>query len=169
MQLTELVAAASEQAIESMESTQGPLTTFTLLLRPNVKKGNLQVTVTKFASEFPEQSLEHAQASLRANTGILMYALASPSSVTINGRAWEAVLIECGTPESEEGEMYAQCYEQQQAGLFKKKIQILPFGEPFLVSKCASRLWTPEKPSNQSLDDWHWVGELPEEITSSTG
>ena len=173
MQLTELVTQASAKAIASMESTQGVLNPFTLLLRPSVKKDNLQLTVTKFASELPEQSLQQAQASLKSNVGILMYALAWPSSVTMNGRTWDAVLVECGTPESDEGEIYAQCYEQQRIGLFKTKFRILPFGEPFIVSKCASKLWSTQKthqqPNLQAFDDWHaWIGVLSEQRRQET-
>jgi hypothetical protein len=164
MQLTQLVTEASEKAIASMENTQAALIPFTLLLRPSAKRGNLQVTVTKFASELPEQSLQHAQASLKSNAGILMYALAWPSSVTINGRTWEAVLVECGTPDAGEGAIFAQCYERKKIGLFKKKFRILPFGEPFVVSKCTSRLSSSRKSDDQVFHDWQgWVGVLPEQ------
>jgi hypothetical protein len=163
MQLTEFVTEATKHAIVSMESTQAPLIPFTLLLRPSVTKDTLLLTLTKFASELPGQSLQHAQASLRSNTSILRYALAWPGSITINGRSWEAVLLECGTPESEECAVYAQCYEHQRAGLFKTKFRILRFGEPFVVSRRTSRLWRSKTSHSQPFHDWQaWVGVLPE-------
>jgi hypothetical protein len=159
MQRSELVMEASARAIAIMESTQTPLIPFTLLLKPSFATERFQVTVTSFASEIPGQSLQHAQASLKSNAGILMYALAWPSSVTINGRTWEAVLVECGTPKCEEGAIYAQCYEQQRVGLFKTKFRILPFGEPFVIRSCTSKLWNPQNSNNPPVHERQpWVG-----------
>jgi hypothetical protein len=142
MQLNELVKKAAEQGIGSIEGAQRPLVPFTMLPRPDLTDA-FQVTVTRFASEFPEQSLRTAQSSLRPNSGVPMYALAWRGSVTMEGREWDAVLIESGESETEEGAIYAQRYELQKAGLFKNKRVTVPIGEPVITGRCTSRLWSP--------------------------
>jgi hypothetical protein len=142
MQLNELVKKAAEQGIGALENPQRPLVPFTMLPRPDLTDAS-QVTVTRFAAEFPEQSLQTAQSSLRPNSGVPMYALAWRGSVTMEGREWDAVLIESGESESEEGAIYAQRYEMQKSGLFKTKHRTIPIGEPVITGRCVSRLWSP--------------------------
>ena len=142
MQLNELVKKAAEQGLGSMANPRQPLVPFTMLPRPDLTD-TYQVTVTRFAGEFPEESLQVAQSSLRPNSGVPMYALAWPGSVMIEGREWDAVLIESGESESEEGAIYAQRYEMQKSGLFKTKHRTVPIGEPVITGRCTSRLWSP--------------------------
>jgi hypothetical protein len=150
MQLSELIKKAAEQGIGSIEDARRPLIPFTMLPRPNATPENGQVTVTRFASEFPEESLQHAQSSLRPNSGIPMYVLAWNGSVTVEGREWNAVLIESGESQAEEGAIYAQRYELQKSGLFKKKRRKVAVGEPLKTSPCRSRLWSPGQSDKQA-------------------
>src|ERR1044071_9944299 len=154
MQLNDLVKRAAEQGVGAIKDAFEPMIPFTLLSKQGVTADSTQVMVTRFASELPEQSLQQAQASLRPGSGVAMYALAWPGSVRIDGRAWDAVLIESGDAESEEAAIYAQCYELQISGLFRKRCRSVAVGEPVIADTCISRLWSPRTAVNQAQRDW---------------
>jgi len=143
MQLSELIKKAAEQGIGSIEDAEQPLIPFTMLPRANAATEEGQVTVTRFAAEFPDESLQHAQSSVRPNSGIPMYVLAWDGSVTVEGREWDAVLIESGESQAEAGAIYAQRYELQKSGLFKRRRRTVAIGEPVKTGECRSRLWSP--------------------------
>jgi hypothetical protein len=70
-----------------------------------------------------------------------MYAIAWDGFATVEGRKWDAILVEVGEATQRNGKVYAQRYEAKEKGLFSKKLRNVAVGEPLLVGAIPSRLW----------------------------
>ncbi|HVL08083.1 MAG TPA: hypothetical protein VM512_02850, partial [Burkholderiaceae bacterium] len=91
---------------------------------------------------FLEESLQQAQGSIVPGPGIARYAIAWDGYVTVEGRKWDAILVEAGDASAPDGMLLAQRYEAKEAGFFSKKRRNVGVGNPLAVGSTPSRLWT---------------------------
>jgi hypothetical protein len=141
MNLALLTKRALESALKSIESAEGPLIPFTFVLDANPDLANRTLVQTRFAAEYLDQALSRAQASIAPSPNASMYAIAWDGFATVEGRKWDAILVEVGEATERDGKVYAQRYEAKEKGLFSKKLRNVAVGEPLLVGAIPSRLW----------------------------
>ena len=140
MELSDLVGKAIDHGIGSIEDAQGPLIPFTLVLQDNPDPRERKLTLTRHVGEYLEEGLLAAQTSITPKSGSLMYALAWDGFVTIDGRKWDAILVEAGDSLNPDGIIFAQRYETRETGFFSKKRRNVTVGDPIKVRATASRL-----------------------------
>lgn len=71
-----------------------------------------------------------------------MYAIVWDGYATLEGRKWDAILVEVGESIRPTGAIYAQRYEAKEQGIFSKKRRNVAVGKPQLVGSAPSRLCT---------------------------
>ena len=102
---------------------------------------NRQLTLHRFMVEYLEEGLQAAQDSIAPSPEISMYAVVCDGFVTIDGRKWDAILVEAGESTAAEGVIMAQRYEVKETGLISKKRRNAAVGSPLETSTVPSRLW----------------------------
>lgn len=127
---------AIDHGFESIQDGGGPLVPFTMVSEQSGKK-----QLTRFASERIEDGVEKAKASVVASGATAMYAIVWDGFITLEGRRWDAILVEAGEASQEFGALFSQRYIQNKKGLFRKA-RCERIGNPTLVGKPQSRLWT---------------------------
>jgi hypothetical protein len=135
-----LTDRAFEHALKSIEGAEGPLTAFTFVLDSNPDRRNRTLALTRYATEHLEQGLQQARQSIGPNPNASMYAIVWDGFATVDGRKWDAILVEVGE-NAPQGALYAQCYEAKERGFFSKKRRNVAVGKPLLVGAVPSRLW----------------------------
>lgn len=140
MRLNDLVKRAAEHAVRSIEDASSPLVPFTMQLHPDADPRNSQLLLARHAAETLEESLQNAQDSVTPNPVASMYAIAWDGFITLEGRKWDAILIEAGESQLEDGAIFAQPYELRKKGLFGK-MRNVAVGELVQAGPCKSRLW----------------------------
>jgi hypothetical protein len=141
MDIKLLTDRAFEHALKSIEGAQAPLIPFTFVLDSNPDPRNRTLVQTRFATEYLEQGLQQAQRSVVPNPNASMYAIAWDGFATLDGKKWDAILVEVGENTAPKGAIYAQRYEAKEQGFFSKKLRNVAAGEPLLVGAVPSRLW----------------------------
>ena len=142
MQMSAIALKALQHGLKSIEDIEGPLVPFTLVLDTNPDLANRTMTLTRYAGELLEDSLRAAQESIVPSKEKSMYAIAWDGFATIDGRKWDAVLVEAGNADEPEGVLMAQRYEGKMVGLFSKHHRNVAVGDPIHVGSAPSRLWT---------------------------
>lgn len=142
MNLSLLISRAAQYGIEGVEDADGPLIPFTLVLDANPDLTERTITQTRHVSEYLEEGLESARNSVKPDPNATLYAIAWDGFVTVDGRKWDAILIEAGESDSPDGVIFAQRYEPEETGLFTKKRRNVAVGGPLEVRKVPSRLWS---------------------------
>ena len=140
MDIKLLTERSIEHALRSIEGAEGPLIPFTFVLDANPPR-NRALVLTRYAVEHLEQGLQQAQQSIAPNPDLSMYAIVWDGFATVEGRKWDAILVEVGETGQPQGAIYAQCYEAKEQGFFSKKLRNVAVGKPQLVGSVASRLW----------------------------
>jgi hypothetical protein len=147
MDLASLSQKALEHGLGSIEDNLGPLIPFTLVVdESHPDPTERRIVLTRFAAEFLEESLQQAQGSIVPGPGIARYAIAWDGYVTVEGRKWDAILVEAGDASAPDGMLLAQRYEAKEAGFFSKKRRNVGVGNPLAVGSTPSRLWVGERP-----------------------
>jgi hypothetical protein len=141
MRLSAIALKALQHGLESIADIQGPLVPFTLVLDTNPDLRNRTMTLTRYAEELLEDSLHAAQNSIFRSKEESMYTIAWDGFVTIEGRKWDAILVEAGNADEPEGVLMAQRYEGKMVGLFSKRRRNVAVGDPIHVGSAPSRLW----------------------------
>jgi hypothetical protein len=139
MELSDLIGKAIDHGLSSVEDARGPLIPFTLVLQDHPDPKQRQLTLTRHAGEYLEDCLLAAQNSITPESGGLMYSLAWDGFVTIDGRKWDAILVEAGDSFNADGVIFAQRYEAKETGFFKKKRRNVAVGDPIRVRSAPSR------------------------------
>jgi len=142
MQMSAIALKALQHGLKSIEDIEGPLVPFTLVLDTNPDLANRTMTLTRHAGELLEDSLHAARDSIVPSKEKSMYAIAWDGFATIDGRKWDAVLVEAGNADEPEGVLMAQRYEAKMVGLFSKRHRNVAVGDPIHVGSTPSRLWT---------------------------
>ena len=146
MNLVDLVQKAARHGVDSIESALGPLIPFTFVLDANPDQARRQLMLTRHALEDLAECLQAAQASIRPDPNSSMYAIAWDGYVTVEGRKWDAVLIEAGESGNAEAVIYAQRYELKEKGFFNKRRCNVAVGAPIATQPAPSRLWSGNNP-----------------------
>lgn len=132
VKLNDLMFQVLDHALASIKESGGPLIPFSIIEDASGEK-----KLTRYAAERLEDG--EAQAKKRIEEmkeGIVRYALAWDGFVTIQGKKWDALIIEAGDKVSPTGILLCQRYQKK--GLFRKGVE--PVGNPGLLEKPASRI-----------------------------
>lgn len=87
-----------------------------------------------------EAMLQGLREGLTPGPGRALYAIAWDGLATVEGRKWDAILVEVGTATSVEADVVAQRYEVRETGFFRKTRRAVAVGEPMLAGAMRSRL-----------------------------
>ena len=142
MDVSAIASRALEHGLNSIEDIDGPLTPFTLVVDANPDLRNRAMALTRHAAETLEECLASAQDSILPGADKTLYAIAWDGYVMVDGRKWDAILVEAGSAEASDGILMAQRYEGTTVGLFKKRRRNVAVGAPLHVGLVASRLWS---------------------------
>src|SRR5687768_9928579 len=127
----EFIFLALDHGFGSIEDASGPLVPFTLTISREGEKA-----LTRFAVERLEDGVEQAKHHIENEKHKLqMYAIAWDGYVTIDGKRWDAILVEGSERDAESAFLFCQRYEK--AGLIKKRN--VAVGNPALLDKPVSR------------------------------
>ena len=141
MDIKLLTDRAFEHALRSIESAEAPLIPFTFVLDANPDLRNRTLVQTRYATEYLDQGLQQAQHSIVPNPNASMYAIVWDGFATLDGKKWDAILVEVGEATAAKGAIHAQRYEAKEQGFFGKKLRNIAVGGPLLVGAVPSRLW----------------------------
>ena len=130
--LNDITFMAIDHGIHSIADGVGPLIPFTI-----IEKSNGEKVLARFVTERIEDGLGKAKKHIEENKAdIERYAIAWDGFVTIEGKKWDAILVESGDKFQDNGYLMCQRYERK--GLIKKKNE--QFGNPALIEKPISRI-----------------------------
>ncbi|MCA9107305.1 MAG: hypothetical protein KDA83_17955 [Planctomycetales bacterium] len=134
-EFADLFFLAIDHGFESIEDGAGPLIPF-VLTQSFAGERDLH----RFVTEELSDGVMRAQAYVEENrTSIRMYAIASDAYITIDGKKWDAILVEAGDSSSPVGAVFAQRYQAGKKGFFRKA-KNERVGNPALISHPVSRL-----------------------------
>jgi hypothetical protein len=132
-ELNDLMFLALDHGFASIEDKSGPLVPFVM-----VRTISCQKTMHRFVCERLEEGVKKAKAYIEANKSELeMYAIAWDGYVTLEGKRWDAILVEASERSNELGFLLCQRYETK--GTFKKKNHAV--GNPALIDRPVSLLF----------------------------
>ena len=134
-EFADLFFLAVDHGFNSIQEGGGPLTPFTMVVRKSGER-----LLVRFAADSLEEGVEQAKASIRPSEEIAMYAIALDGFITLEGRKWDAILVEAGESNSKSGVMFCQRYLPAKKGLFRNA-PCERVGNPALVGRPQSRLW----------------------------
>jgi hypothetical protein len=133
IEFNDLMFNALDHGIASIKENAAPLIPFVLYQNRTGER-----ELRRFITETLEQGLAEARNHiLSKNLNINAYAIVWDGYITIDNRKWDAILVEAGSSESEDGFLLAQRYETK--GLLKKKNS--PVGNPVQIGKPKSAIF----------------------------
>jgi len=135
-EFADLFFLAIDHGFGSIESAGGPLIPLTLVVGASGEK-----KLTRFALERLEEGVEQAKASVNGSSDVRMYAIAWDGFVTLEGKKWDAILVEAGESINKSGVLFAQRYAPAKKGIFRKS-KCERIGNPALIAHPPSRLWS---------------------------
>lgn len=130
-----LFLLALDHGFNSIEEQGGPLIPFTITATIGGEK-----TLARFAAEFLEEAVEHAQNSINKDRAtILRYAVAWDGYITMEETRWDAIFVEAGDRSSPVAYIFCQRYrpveDPEALGVVYERV-----GNPALVEQPPSRL-----------------------------
>ena len=125
---------AIDHGFDSIEGGGGPLVPFTMVVEPSGKK-----QLTRFVTNRLEDGVEKAKSSITPSQGLSMYAIAWDGFVTLEGRKWDAILVEAGESSDEFGVLFSQRYVRRRKR-FLQKPRCERVGNLALIGRPHSRL-----------------------------
>jgi hypothetical protein len=137
-----LLSRALEEGLSSLRDSSDPIFPYVMIYddsHPDPRMRSLEVR--RFVGEDLGASVAQAHESVIPQPGWAMYAIGWDGYATIEGRKWDALLVEIGQRDQPEGRVVAQCYEPTTVGRFRKAHKNLPVGEPVLAQTHTSKLW----------------------------
>jgi len=132
---------AAEYGLKYLQEVGSPLIPFSLYFVPNEDPRNSQLHYTRHNADTLALGLEAAYANVKATSGIPLYAIAWDGYVTIDSKKSDAILIEVGQSDKEEGVIYAQRYEERRKALIRKTLTQVPVGEIVHAGVVKSRIF----------------------------
>ena len=130
--LNDITFMAIDHGMESIKDDAAPLIPFAIYFENKGEK-----KIERFLTERLEDGPDKAKERIDSLCGsISRFAIAWDGYVTIEGKKWDAIIVESGSSDLDSGYLMCQRYERK--GLFKKKN--LPHGNPALMEKPKSRL-----------------------------
>src|SRR4051812_37313249 len=97
--------------------------------------------VRRFVGDDLSISVEQAHASVVPQPGWAMYAIGWDGYATVEGRRWDALLVEIGHRDQPEARIMAQRYELSAVARLRTSHENVPVGEPILAQTHTSKLW----------------------------
>lgn len=125
---------AIDHGFDSIEGDGCPLVPFTMAVDSSGKR-----LLSRFATDRLEDGLEKAKSSIKDSDSLSMYAIAWDGFVTIEGRKWDAILVEAGEASEDSGVLFAQRYILGPKRLFRGR-RCERVGNPALIGRPHSRL-----------------------------
>jgi hypothetical protein len=134
-EFADLFFLAIDHGFGSIEDGSGPLIPFVLTHSFEGKRD-----LRRFVTEELSDGVKQAQKFVEQNrASIRMYAIASDGYITVEGKKWDAILVEAGDSASPIGVVFCQRYQATKKGLFRKA-KCERVGNPALISHPPSRL-----------------------------
>jgi hypothetical protein len=132
IKLNDLMFQVLDHAVASIRDSGGPLTPFSI-----AEDGSGEKTLTRYAAERLEEGEAQGKRKIEeARAGIVRYAFAWDGFVTIEGKKWDAILVEAGDKIEETGILLCQRYQKK--GFLRKGVE--PVGNPGFLGKPPSRI-----------------------------
>ena len=132
IKLNDVMFAVLDHAVGSVVDSGGPLIPFSMVEDEHGKR-----SLSRFLADRLEEGQAQAQKSIEdLKDRIVRYAFAWDGFVTIDGRRWDAILVEAGDKSGEPGVLLCQRYEKK--GLFRKRVSAV--GNPAMIEEPASRI-----------------------------
>src|SRR5262245_52001302 len=133
VEFNDLMFLALDVGFASIEDCSGPLIPFVI-----IKKIGGERVMHKFVCEMLEESIQKAKEYIEAEkSNLQIYALAWDGYITLDGKKWDAILVEAGERGTEFGLLMCQRYEKK--GLIKRRNHKV--GNPVLIEKPESRIF----------------------------
>ena len=130
--LNDVMFMALDHGMKSITDGAGPLIPFAI-----TESNAGERTLNRFVSERIEEGVETAKIHVdKLRGGIVRYAIAWDGYATVQGKKWDAVLVEAGDCDSDAAYLMIQRYEKK--GWIRKKN--VPYGNPALIDRPPSRL-----------------------------
>jgi hypothetical protein len=143
--LNDITFLALDHGMGSITDGGGPLIPFALTENQNGER-----TLDRFVTERLEQGVERAKQFVdESKDAIDRYAVAWDGFITLEGKKWDAILVEAGDRFQETGYLMCQRYERK--GFIRKRN--VPVGNPALIGKPLSRIRKSDKQSGRSNCD----------------
>jgi hypothetical protein len=138
-----LLSRAVEEGLARLRHSPEPICPYLMIYddsHPDPRMRSLEVR--RFVGDDLQASVEQARASVVPRPGRAMYAIGWDGYATVEGRRWDALLVEIGHRDRPEARVMAQRYELTAVGRFRRSHQNVPVGELLLAQTHTSRLWT---------------------------
>jgi hypothetical protein len=130
--LNDVMFMALDHGISSIADGTGPLIPFVITENKSGER-----TLKRFVSERVEEGVDTAKSHVdQLRGGIVRYAIAWDGYATVQGKKWDAVLVEAGDCNSDSAYLMIQRYERK--GWLRKKN--VPHGNPALIDRPPSRI-----------------------------
>ena len=127
VEFNDLMFLALDHGFASIEDCSGPLIPFVI-----AKTAAGEREMHRFVCEKLEESSQKAKEYIEAEkSNLQIYALAWDGYITLDGKKWDAILVEAGERGNEFGLLMCQRYEKK--GFIKKKNHKV--GNPVLIEK----------------------------------
>jgi len=132
VKLSDLMFQVLDHAVASIADAGGPLIPFSI-----VEDAAGEKKLTRYVTERLEEGEAQAKKKVEEmKASIVRYALAWDGFLTIEGKKWDALLIEAGDKVAPTGILLCQRYQKK--GFFRKGVE--PVGNPGLLEKPQSRI-----------------------------
>src|SRR5437660_10370696 len=132
IKLNDVMFLALDHGMDSIDDDSAPLIPMAFIEN---EKG--ERTLQRFVTERLEEGVERAKQFVAQNKdSVARYAITWDGFITVQGRKWDAILVEAGDRFQETGYLMCQRYEKK--GLLNKKN--VPCGNPALIEKPPSRI-----------------------------
>jgi hypothetical protein len=138
-----LLSRALDDGLGRLRHSSEPIWPYLMIYddsNPDPRMRSLEVR--RFVGDDLGASVAQAHESVIAQPGWAMYAIGWDGYATVEGRKWDALLIEIGHRDRPEARVMAQRYELTTVGRFRRSHENVPVGEPILARTQTSKLWT---------------------------
>jgi hypothetical protein len=133
-EFSEFFFLAIDHGFGSIEGGGGPLVPFTMVVEASGRK-----QLTRFVTDRLEDGVEKAKSSITSSQSLSMYAIAWDGFITLEGRKWDAILVEAGEASQDFGVLFSQRYVVGKKRLFRPG-RCERVGNPALIGRAHSRL-----------------------------
>lgn len=145
-ELTKFVLATIDRAHSPIKDTSGPVIPFALIVDQSGDEKTLLFAVDTLEQAVKEAQttidrISRAQAGMNSSKSIVMYAIAFDGWIAMDGKNWNAILIEAGEAGLRQGFLFCQRYKPFKKKFFLVKAYGELVGKPMIVDRQPSRLW----------------------------
>jgi hypothetical protein len=129
-----LLSCALADGLSSLRDSSAPIFPYIMIYADSDSDPRMRfLEVRRFVGEDLGSLVAQAHESVIRRPGWPMYAIGWDGSVTVDGRKWDALLVEVGDRDHPEARIMAQRCELATAGRVRRSHQHLPVGAPILA------------------------------------